>query len=172
MALRKPNEIPKISKAREKTIDKLKKAIPKKKKEEIEFICKIFYFYDKKEKKQKCRVLLETVKLFNTLNYSISLQHRKIKNEIDISIFGLSARNDYLTEVKPAYEVVDFDEFYGEHIINIIKQDGSINSIKIDFNPYKKQMNLVEEFIPPKKNNGKFCAFEIAENLFSFSEDY
>lgn len=171
MALRKPNEIPKLSKAREKTIDKLKKAIPKKKKEEIEFVCKFFFFYDKAEKKQKCRILIETVKLFTTLNYKISLQYRKIKNEIDISIFGLAARNDYLTEVKPAYEVVDFDDLYGEHIINIIKQDGSINSVRIEFNLYKKQINLIEEFIPPKKNNGKFCNFEVAESMFSFPQE-
>lgn len=169
MALRKPKEVPKISKAREKTIDKLKKAIPKKKKEDIEFICKIFYHYDKKTKKQKYRILLETVKLFTSLNYSISVQSRKIKNEIDISIFGLSARNDYLTEVKPASEFIDFEDLFGEHIVNVIKQDGSINSVKIEFNIYKKEINLIEEFVPKKKNNGKFCSFEIAKSMFSFS---
>jgi hypothetical protein len=171
MALRKPNEIPKISKAREKTIDKLKKAIPKKKKEEIEFACKFYFHYDKKTKKQKCRIQLETIKLFTTLNYKISLQYRKIKNEIDISIFGLSARNDYLTEVKPAYEFVDFDDLFGEHIVNIIKQDGSINSVRVEFNLYKRQINLIDEFLPPKKNNGKFCSFEVAESLFSFPQE-
>jgi hypothetical protein len=168
MALRKPKEVPKISKAREKTIDKLKKAIPKKKKEEIEFNCKFFFYYDKQEKKQKCRILLETIKLFTSLNYRISVQSRKIKDEIDISIFGLSARNDYLTEVKPATEAIDFEDLYGEHTVNIIKQDGSINSVKIEFNLYKRQINLIDEFIPPKKNNGKFCSFEVAESLFSF----
>ncbi len=168
MALRKPKEVPKISKAREKTIDKLKKAIPKKKKEEIEFNCKFFFYYDKQEKKQKCRILLETIKLFTSLNYRISVQSRKIKDEIDISIFGLSARNDYLTEVKPATEAIDFEDLYGEHTVNIIKQDGSINSVRIEFNLYKRQINLIDEFIPPKKNNGKFCSFEVAESLFSF----
>jgi hypothetical protein len=170
MALRKPKEIPKISKAREKTIDKLKKAIPKKKKEEIEFKCKFFFHYDNKEKKQKFRIQIETIKLFTTMNYKISLQFRKIKNEIDISIFGLAMRNDYLTEVKPAFEVIDFDDLLGEHIINIIKQDGSINTAKVDFNIYKKQIKLLEEFIPPKKNNGKFCTFEISESLFTFPQ--
>ncbi len=168
MALRKPKEVPKISKAREKTIDKLKKAIPKKKKEEIEFNCKFFFHYDLQEKKQKCRILLETIKLFTSLNYRISVQSRKVKDEIDISIFGLSARNDYLTEVKPATEAIDFEDLYGEHTVNIIKQDGSINSVKIEFNLYKRQINLIDEFIPPKKNNGKFCSFEVAESLFSF----
>jgi hypothetical protein len=168
MSLRKPKEVPKISKAREKNIDKLKKAIPKKKKEEIEFNCKFLFYYDKHEKKQKCRILLETVKLFTSLNYRISVKSRKVKNEIDISIFGLSARNDYLTEVKPAYEAIDFEDLYGEHTVNIIKQDGSINSAKIEFNLYKKQINLIDEFIPPKKNNGKFCSFKVDESLFSF----
>ncbi len=168
MSLRNPKEVPKIAKAREKNIDKLKKAIPKKKKKDIEFNCKFFFYYDKQEKKQKCRILLETVKLFTSLNYGISVQFRKVKNEIDISIFGLAARNDYLTEVKPATEIIDFVDLFGEYIIHIIKQDGSINSVRIEFNLYKKQITLIEEFIPPKKNNGKFCSFEIAESLFSF----
>lgn len=171
MALRKLKEVPKISKAREKTIDKLKKAIPKKKKEEIEFNCKFFFHYDKKEKKQKCRIHLETIKLFTSLNYGISIQSRKVNTEIDICILGLSARNDYLTEVKSAQELIDFEQLFGEHIVNIIKQDGSINSVKIEFNEYKRKIHLIEEFLPPKKNNGKFCAFEIAESMFSFPQE-
>lgn len=172
MALKKPKEVPKLPKAREKTIDKLKKAIPKKKKEDIEFNCRIFFHYDKKNKKQKYRFLLETLKVFSALNYKISTQQRKSKNEIDISILGLSAQNDYLTKVQHATAEIDFEYLFGEYTINIIKQDGSINSAILNFNIFKKEIALVKEFLPDKKNNGKFCTFEIDNSLFSFSREF
>lgn len=172
MALKKPKEVPKLPKAREKTIDKLKKAIPKKKKEEIEFNCRIFFHYDKKTKKQKYRFQLETLKVFSALNYKISTQYRKEKNEIDISILGLTAQNDYLTKVQPATAEIDFEDLFGEYTLNIIKQDGSINSAVLNFNIFKKEISLVKEFLPPKKNNGKFCTFEVDNSLHSFSSEF
>lgn len=172
MALKKPKEVPKLPKAREKTIDKLKKAIPKKKKEEIEFNCRIYFHYDKKTKKQKYRFQLETLKVFSALNYKISTQYRKEKNEIDISILGLTAQNDYLTKVQPATAEIDFEDLFGEYTLNIIKQDGSINSAILNFNIFKKEISLVKEFLPPKKNNGKFCTFEVDNSLHSFSSEF
>lgn len=172
MALKKPKEVPKIPKAREKTIDKLKKAIPKKKKEEIEFICKIYFYYDSVSKKQKYRFQLETLKIFSALNYKISTQSRKEKNEIDISILGLSAQNDYLVQAQPATAEIDFEDLFGEFTLNIIKQDGSINSAILNFNIFKKEIELVKEFLPQKKNNGEFCTFEIDKSMFSFSGEF
>lgn len=172
MALKKPKDIPKISKSREKTIDKLKKVIPKKKKEEIEFNCRIYFFYDSVTKKQKYRFQLETLKIFSALNYKISTQFRKEKNEIDISILGLKAQNDYLVKAQPATSETDFEDLFGEYTVNIIKQDGSVNSLILNFNIYKKEIELVKEFLPPKKNNGKFCTFEVDKALFTFSSEF
>lgn len=172
MALKKPKEVPKIPKAREKTIDKLKKAIPKKKKEEIEFNCKIYFHYDSVSKKQKYRFQLQTLKIFSALNYKISTQSRKEKNEIDISILGLTAQNDYLVQAQPASAEIDLEDLFGEFTLNIIKQDGSINSAVLKFNIFKKEIELLKEFLPPKKNNGKFCSFEIDNSLFSFSNEF
>lgn len=172
MALKKPKDVPKIPKSREKTIDKLKKAIPKKKKEEIEFNCKIYFFYDSTYKKQKYRFQLETLKIFSALNYKISTQFRKEKNEIDISVLGLTAQNDYLVKAQPATAEIDFEDLFGEYTVNVIKQDGSINSAILNFNIYKKEIELIREFLPAKKNNGKFCTFEIDKSLHSFSNEF
>lgn len=172
MALKKPKDVPKIPKSREKTIDKLKKAIPKKKKEEIEFNCRIYFFYDSVTKKQKYRFQLETLKVFSALNYKISTQFRKEKNEIDVSILGLKAQNDYLVQAQPATAEIDFEDLFGEYTVNILKQDGSINSLILNFNIYKKEIEIVKEFLPPKKNNGKFCTFEIDKSLFTFSSEF
>lgn len=171
MALKKPKEVPKIPKAREKSIDKLKKISPAKKKKEIEFNCKIYFFKDAKGK-QKYRFFLETIKMFSFLNYTITAQTRKEKKTIDISLLGLKALNDYVAKVHPATIEIDFEDLFGEYTVNIIKQDGSINSALINFNIFKKEIELLKEFLPEKKNNSKFCTFEIDKDHFTFSKEY
>jgi len=106
------------------------------------------------------------------LNYKISTPSRKEKNEIDISVLGLSAQNDYLVKAQPATAEIDFEDLFGEYTVNIIKQDGSINSAVLNFNIFKKEIELLKEFLPAKKNNGKFCTFEIEKSLFTFSSEY
>ncbi|MEO8232602.1 MAG: hypothetical protein ABI638_09980, partial [Ignavibacteriota bacterium] len=161
MALKKPNEVPQISKARDKNIDKLKKATPAKKKTEIEFNCKIYFHKDGLNGKQKYRFEVETSKIFSFLNYKLTAQARKEKKTIDISLLGLTALNDYMAKAQPANIEIDFEELFGEYTVNIMKQDGSINSALVNFNIFKKEILLVKEFLPEKKNNSKFCTFEI-----------
>lgn len=172
MALKKPKDIPQIPKAREKTIDKLKKTSPAKKKTEIEFNCKIYFHKDGINGKQKYRFCVETMKIFSFLNYKITAQSRKEKKTIDISLLGLTAMNDYLAKVQPATIEIDFEDLFGEYTINVIKQDGSINSALVNFNIYKKEIELVKEFLPEKKNNSKFCTFEIDKELFTYSKEF
>jgi hypothetical protein len=71
----------------------------------------------------------------------------------------LRPRQTYFTEVAPAKSEVFFEDLYGEHTINIIKKDGSINSAIVDFNVFKKEIKILNEFLPPKKNNRKFFVF-------------
>lgn len=172
MALKKPKDVPKIPKAREKNIDKLKKATPAKKKTEIEFNCRIFFHKEGSSAKQKYRFEIETMKIFSFLNYKISAQARKERKVLDISLLGLTAMNDYVAKVQPANVEVDFDDLFGEYTVNIIKQDGSINSALVNFNIFKKEINIVEEFLPEKKNNSKFCTFEVDTDNFTYSKEY
>lgn len=172
MALKKPKNIPKIPKAREKTIDKLKDTTPMKKESEVEFNCRIYFHRDTTRGIQKYRCTIETIKLFSFLNYEISYKAKKSKKTIDISILGLKAINDYMSKVQPAYADVDFEELYGEHTINVIKQDGSINSAVVDFNIYKKEIKLLKTFLPEKKNNRLFCTFEVDEGMNSYSNEF
>lgn len=172
MALKKPKNIPKIPKAREKTIDKLKDTTPMKKESEIEFNCRVYFHRDSVQATQKYRFTVETIKLFSFLNYAITVKAEKSKKNIDISIIGLSAKNDYMSKVQPAIADVDFEELYGEHTVNIIKQDGSINSAILDFNIYKKEIKLVKTFLPVKKNNRLFCTFELDEASNSYSNEF
>lgn len=172
MALKKPKDVPKIPKAREKNIDKLKKATPAKKKTEIEFNCRISFHKEGSSGKQKYRFEIETMKIFSFLNYKISAQARKERKVIDISLLGLTAMNDYVAKVQPANVEIDFDDLFGEYTVNVIKQDGSINSALVNFNIFKKEIVIIEEFLPEKKNNSKFCTFEVDPDNFTYSKEY
>ncbi len=168
MSLRKLKHVPKIPKSRKKSIDALKQATPIKKKSDIEYIAKVFFHYDESLKKQFYILRLNTVQEFSFLNYEIAVEVQKNKNVVDVSLMGLKAKQSYLVIPQPASTDFFFEELYGEYTFNIIKQDGSINSAKYHFNLFKKELFLVNEFLPAKKNNRKFCKFEIATELFTF----
>ena len=172
MALKKPKKIPLLPKTREKSIDKLKKSTPAKKKKEIEFNCRIYFYADKKNGQQKYRFEIETIKLFSVLNYKIIAQARKEKKTIDISLLGLTTLNDYVARVQAANIEIDFDNLFGEYTVNVIKQDGSINSAIVNFNAFKKEIEIIKEFLPEKKNNSKFCTFEVDKKSYSFSKEF
>lgn len=168
MPLKKPKSVPKIVKARKKTIDKLKEAVPVKKESEIEYSCKITLKYNPQKKVQQYAFAIETSKFFSSMNYEITIQASKGKKVIDISILGLTPKQTYFTKPGPAVSEIFFEDLYGDYVVNIIKKDGSINSAKVNFNVFKKEIKLLEEFLPEKKNNRKFCSFSVDETNFTF----
>ncbi len=168
MPLKKPKLVPKIAKARKKTIEKLKEAVPLKKEAELEFNCNISFRFNPQKKVQQYLFALETTKLFSSMNYGITTLSKKEKKIIDISILGLTPKQTYFTQVYTALGEVFFEDLYGEYTVNIIKKDGSINGAKVDFNVFKKEIKLIEEFLPEKKNNRKFCSFSIDQKSFTF----
>ncbi len=170
MPLKNPKTIPAIPRTRAKTVSKIKAATPREKEPGIEYLCQFYFSTDKTRETQKYCISLSTVRQFSALNYEISVKTLKVKNSIDISILGLNTKADYINKHGAAECVVCFENLYGRHTINIIKQDGSINSAVVDFNIYKKQIELVKVFLPHKTNNRNFCRFEIADDKFNYSK--
>jgi hypothetical protein len=168
MPLKKPKSVPKVSKARQKTIDKIKEAVPIKKEAEIEYNCNVSFKYNPQKKVQQYSFGLETAKLFSSMNYEITTESKKSKKVIDISILGLNPKQSYFSQPGPAVSEVFFEDLYGEFTLNIIKKDGSINSAMLDFNVFKKEIKLIKEFLPEKKNNRKFCSFTVDPSSFTF----
>jgi hypothetical protein len=171
MPLKKPKNVPKIPKARSKSMEKLKDSTPMDKEPELEYVCKIYFYFDPQKKIQMYAAALETVKYFSMLNYELSLASKKNKKELDISILGLKTKQAYLVQPSPAIGEQLFEDLYGEYTINIIKKDGSINSAVIDFNVYKKEIKIIKEFLPEKINNRKFCEFKISTENFTFPKE-
>ena len=168
MPLKKPITVPKIAKARNKTIAKLKETVPIKKEAELEYNCSLYFKFNSLKKVQQYAVKLETVTLFSSMNYGITTQSKKEKKSIDISILGLTPRQTYFTQAGPADSEILFEDLYGEYSLNIIKKDGSISSAVIDFNVFRKEIKVLSEFLPPKKNNRKFCSFSVNEASYTF----
>jgi hypothetical protein len=168
MPLKRPKDYPKLPKTRKKNIEAAKEAIPQKKEDKIEYLCYALFKYDSVLNQQFCTLRIRTVAEFTSFAYEISLASTISKNLIEITLLGLKAKINYLPKVEAATTDLDFENLYGEYTVNIIKQDGSINSAIFDFNIFKKDIKLVRKILPEKKNNRLFCDFEVAQKDFSF----
>jgi len=84
---------------------------------------------------------------------------------------GLQAKPNYAPRVQPARKDTLFEELIGDVTVNVVKQDGSINSAIYNFNSVEKKIALVKEFMPEKENNRLFCKFKVSEEEFSFSDN-
>ena len=171
MSLKKQKLVPEIPKSREKKISVIRESIPEKKDAGIEFICEIYFSTDISGQKQYYCIGLITILQFSNLNYELSVNAIKQKKTIDIIILGLKTKAGYINNSGPARKKVFFEDLYGKYTINIIKQDGSINSAIVDFNIFKKSIKLINVFLPEKRNNREFIKFEIATNKFKYSNE-
>jgi hypothetical protein len=61
-----------------------------------------------------------------------------------------------------------FEDLIGDFTVNVVKQDGAVNTGEYYFNIYKKEIVLKEQYKPKKKNNRLFCKFSVAVDEFSF----
>lgn len=170
MPLKKPKDIPKLPKTRKKNIEAAKKAIPFPKEDKIEYQCLAFFKFDATLNKEFCCFRIQTVAEFTSFAYEVSLAAQVERNEIDIIILGLQAKINYLPHVSAAITDVDLERLNGEYTVNVIKQDGSMNTAVFDFNYFKREIKLKNSFVPEKQNNRSFCEFLVSEKDFSFRE--
>lgn len=168
MPLRKPVNIPKIPKTRKKKAHTALSAVPVKKPDKLEYLCKAYYRYDEKIKKQYCAFTIETTVEFTSFAYEISVEVIKDKNLFYFIVMGLKAKMDAVPRVQPARKELLFEDLVGEYVVNVVKQDGAINCADYRFNIFKKEIILEKEYKPKKKNNRLFCKFKVAEEEFSF----
>ena len=170
MSLKKPKNIPKIPKTRKKKAHAALEAIPTKKPDKIEYICKAFYHYDETARKQYCVFAIETIVEFTSFSYEVSVDVIQEKNIFDFVLMGLKAKTNVVPLVQPARTELLFQDLVGDYVVNVVKQDGAINAGEFHFNIYKKEIVLTKQYKPKKKNNRLFCQFEVAEEEFSFPE--
>lgn len=170
MPLKKPKELPKIPKTRKKKPHAALSAIPTKKPDKLEYVCKAFYKYDPSVKKQFCVFAIETTVEFTSFAYEVSVEVIQEKNVIGFILMGLKAKTNVVPIVQPARTEIMFEDLIGDYTVNVVKQDGAINTAEFHFNIFKKEIVLIKQYKPKKKNNRLFCQFAVAEEEFSFSE--
>jgi len=167
MPLKKPTELPKIPKTRKKKAYSAIEAVPELKPDKLEYICRAYFHYDKLYKKQEYILSVETIAEFTSFAYEVSVDVLREKHEIYLVLMGLTAKTNIVPEIKPAVTEVKFDDLIGEYTVNVVKQDGAINSCKINFNLFLKEIKILQTFKPKKKNNRYFCDFVVDEENFS-----
>ncbi len=170
MSLRKPKETPKIPKTRKKKAHTSIAAIPLKKSDKLEYLCKAFYKYDESVHKQFCVFAIETIVEFTSFSYEVTIEVVKKKNVLNFILMGLKAKTNVVPLVQPAKTELLFEDLVGDYVVNVVKQDGAINTGEFHFNIYKKEILLTKQYKTKKKNNRLFCKFEVAEEDFSFPE--
>lgn len=170
MPLHKPINIPKIPKTRKKKPHAALEATPSKKPDKLEYYCKTYFKYDSKTKKQYEVFAIETVVEFTSFAYEISVEVIKEKHVINLVVMGLKAIMDSVPQIMPAKTEILFEELFGDYIVNVVKQDGAINTGELYFNLFKKEILLKKQYKPKKKNNRLFCEFKVDREDFSFAE--
>lgn len=170
MSLKKPTSIPRIPKTRKKKALTALSAIPTKKPDKIEYICKAYYKYDEITRKQYSIFAIETLVEFTSFAYEISVDIIQEKNVINFILMGLKAKMNVVPLVQPARTELLFQDIVGDYQVNVVKQDGAINTGEFHFNIYKKEILLTKQYKPKKKNNRLFCKFSVAEENFSFPD--
>lgn len=171
MPLKKPNDLPKIPKTRKKKAEAALAAIPQKKPDKLEYICKASFRYDQPEKKQLVVFRIETIVEFTSFAYEVSVEEMREKDQFYIILMGLKAHSNIVPGVQPAVKEIFIEDLVGEITVNLVKQDGSINAGIYKLNIYSKEIELVEEFIPPKKNNRHFSKFEADNDSNTFPKE-
>lgn len=170
MSLRKLKDLPKIPKTRKKKAHTAIEAIPLKKPDKLEYICKAFFKYDESVRKQYCVFAIETIVEFTSFSYEVSVEVLQEKNEFTLIIMGLKAKTNVVPLIQPARTDILFEDLVGDYIVNVVKQDGAINTGEYHFNIFKKEILLTKQYKSKKKNNRLFCTFTVAEEDFSFPE--
>jgi hypothetical protein len=170
LSLRKLKDLPKIPKTRKKKAHMALTAIPLKKPDKLEYICKAFYKYDETVRKQYCVFAIETIVEFTSFSYEVTIEVLHEKNEFNFILMGLKAKTNVVPLVQPARTELLFEDLVGDYIVNVVKQDGAINTGEYHFNIFKKEILLTKQYKSKKKNNRHFCTFTVAEDDFSFPE--
>ena len=170
MSLRKLKDLPKIPKTRKKKAHMALTAIPLKKPDKLEYICKAFYKFDETVRKQYCVFAIETIVEFTSFSYEVTIEVLHEKNEFNFILMGLKAKTNVVPLVQPARTELLFEDLVGDYIVNVVKQDGAINTGEYHFNIFKKGILLTKQYKSKKKNNRHFCTFTVAEDDFSFPE--
>lgn len=134
----------------------------------LEYYIRFYFDFDKTIGRQYYTAALSTVRLFSQLNYSITTKVKRQKDQITINLLGLSTNNSYYTNSYSAVTFLRFEELFGDFTVNVVKQDGTINSALVSFNVYNKSIEIRSTSSGNEGEDRIFCQFETENSQFTF----
>lgn len=134
----------------------------------LEYYVRFYFEFDKVTGRQYYTIALSTFRLFSQLNYSITTKIKKQKDQITINLLGLSTNNSYYTNSYSAVSFLRLEELFGDFTVNVVKQDGTINSALVSFNIFNKTIEIRSTSSGNEGQDRIFCQFETDNSQFTF----
>lgn len=134
----------------------------------LEYLVRFYFSFDKVTGKQFYTVALSTYRLFSQLNYSITTKVKRQRDHITVNLLGLSTNNSYYTNSYSAVSFLRFEELFGDFTVNVVKQDGTVNSALVAFNIYNKSIEIRSTSSGNDGEDRIFCQFETDSSQFTF----
>lgn len=134
----------------------------------LEYYVRFYFEFDKVTGRQYYTIALSTFRLFSQLNYSITTKIKKQKDQITINLLGLSTNNSYYTNSYSAVSFLRLEELFGDFTVNVVKQDGTINSALVSFNIYNRTIEIRSTSSGNEGQDRIFCQFETDNSQFTF----
>lgn len=123
--------------------------------EKIEFQIKPYFIFNQNNSVEKFALEILTYREFAFFRYSIAYDIVKKKNEIIITLKGLTTDNQTFPNSGKARAVIEFDYFAGDYIFRIKRSKREENTFHFKIDPIMKSIILKKE-LPDKRTNRKF----------------
>ncbi|MCX8057627.1 MAG: hypothetical protein N3F03_08475 [Ignavibacteria bacterium] len=123
--------------------------------EKIEYQIKPYFEVDENDKIKKFVLDIYSFREFAFFKYSIAYEVEKKKNDIFITLRGLSTNNQVFPDYGKARAQLEFDVLAGDYNFYFRRSSGEENLFKFNIDPVFKKITLKKE-LPDKKTNRKF----------------
>lgn len=125
--------------------------------EKIEYLIKPYFEFDQNNSIKMFVLEILSYREFAFFRYAIAYEVDKKKNEIIITLKGLTTDNQIFPHSGKAKTRIEFDNLVGDYIFHFKRSSGEENIFHFKIDPVLKNIILKKE-LPDKKTNRKFIA--------------
>lgn len=123
--------------------------------EKIEFLFRPYFEFDQNNSVKKFVLEILTHREFAFFRYAIAYEVTKKKNEISITLKGLTTDNQIFPDTGKAKARIEFDQLNGNYTFHFKRSTREENIFQFKIDPILNNIILKKE-LPDKKTNRKF----------------
>ncbi len=116
-----------------------------KKKNEPEYLLRIFRHQDERTNKKGVVFAIETIAVFTNFKYEILLEEKRNNKEIELRIVGLHAPSLLMPGKGPARGSREYFDLKGTYTVRINKMGKEINEFRVEVSPNRIAVKDVSE---------------------------